>query len=293
MMIVSKIVQQGLELYVETDNIPFQYSANHKIQFVKDSNYSSYTVQAYCRLPKKSVGDKNVVLLSVDENTNLILPKEIFEESGSIQISISLTNSNNEIINLGIVSYRIRHSVGDSDAILSKDNEVWMEYVKTQVDIYFKESYQSKLNDFNTKYSDMNTKYNSINTTAQTVADNLKKTQTSEANAKASAESASKSQTDVTNKQNAVNQTVSNFNTDYTNKTNTFNTNYTSKTNTFNKNVEDKTNDALNQIETKLRNALDNIPNDYTELNEIINRLEALGLVVVDGYICQKGEFIK
>ena len=46
-MIVSKIIQKGLKMIPENKCIPFQYSSNIKMCFIKDENYKEYVLNGY------------------------------------------------------------------------------------------------------------------------------------------------------------------------------------------------------------------------------------------------------
>ena len=107
-MIISRIIQNGLDLSIETNDIPHQRSANHKIQFVKDPNYSNYSLQAYGKLPKTGYQESKEFKLELEDGNYIKLPSAVFATKGIFQIAISLTGVNGDIINLGIVSYKIR-----------------------------------------------------------------------------------------------------------------------------------------------------------------------------------------
>ena len=46
-MIISRIIQNGLDLSIETNDIPFQYSSNLHMKFVKDDAYKDWTLEGY------------------------------------------------------------------------------------------------------------------------------------------------------------------------------------------------------------------------------------------------------
>lgn len=156
-MIISKIIQNGLDLSIETNNIPFQYSANQKIQFVRDDEYSNWTLQGYARLPQVSLLESEDVTLVIDENDCVNLSPIFFKRNGKLRLSFSLAGNENEIIHLGIVEYLIRKSIGDTDTTLPDDEEVWIEYVHTEMNNYFERNYAGKLEEF-TKQSEEMTK---------------------------------------------------------------------------------------------------------------------------------------
>lgn len=156
-MIISKIIQNGLDLSIETNNIPFQYSANQKIQFVRDEKYSNWTLQGYARLPQESLTDTEDITLAIDENDCVNLSPIFFKRIGKLRLSFSLAGNENEIIHLGIVEYLVRKSIGDTDTTLPEDEEVWIEYVHTEMNNYFERNYSGRLEEFK-KQSDEMTK---------------------------------------------------------------------------------------------------------------------------------------
>lgn len=274
-MIISRIIQNGLDLSIETNDIPYQCSANHKIQFVKDSNYSNYSLQAYGKLPKTGYQESEEFKLELEDGNYIKLPSAVFATKGIFQIAISLTGTSGDIINLGIVSYKIRKSFGDSTNILPDNEKAWNSFVHLEVDNYFKTTYQSKLNDVNTKLNEVKQKTEETKQLKNEVV-SLKN--------------------DVTNLKNEANQAATKAETN-ANKTqeslNKFNQDMANTTADMDKRI-DKLNATATTMEERVNKALDSIPNDYSDLQKQVNEVEdreskdANGitqeLTITDGY---------
>lgn len=274
-MIISRIIQNGLDLSIETNDIPYQCSANHKIQFVKDSNYSNYSLQAYGKLPKTGYQESEEFKLELEDGNYIKLPSVVFATKGIFQIAISLTGTSGDIINLGIVSYKIRKSFGDSTNILPDNEKAWNSFVHLEVDNYFKTTYQSKLNDVNTKLNEVKQKTEETKQLKNEVV-SLKN--------------------DVTNLKNEANQAATKAETN-ANKTqeslNKFNQDMANTTADMDKRI-DKLNATATTMEERVNKALDSIPNDYSDLQKQVNEVEdreskdangiTQSLAITDGY---------
>lgn len=274
-MIISRIIQNGLDLSIETNDIPYQRSANHKIQFVKDPNYSNYSLQAYGKLPKTGYQESEEFKLELEDGNYIKLPSAVFATKGIFQIAISLTGVNGDIINLGIVSYKIRKSFGDSTNILPDNEKAWNSFVHLEVDNYFKNTYQSKLNDVNIKLNEVKQKTEETKQLKNEVI-SLKN--------------------DVTNLKDEANQAATKAETN-ANKTqeslNKFNQDMANTTADMDKRI-DKLNATATTIEERVNKALDSIPNDYSDLQKQVNEVEdrelkdanaiTQSLTITDGY---------
>ena len=274
-MIISRIIQNGLDLSIETNDIPYQRSANHKIQFVKDSNYTNYSLQAYGKLPKTGYQESEEFKLELEDGNYIKLPSAVFATKGIFQIAISLTGTSGDIINLGIVSYKIRKSFGDSTNILPDNEKAWNSFVHLEVDNYFKNTYQSKLDDVNTKLNEINKKTEETKQLKNEVI-SLKN--------------------DVTNLKNEANQAATKAETN-ANKTqeslNKFNQDMANTTADIDKRI-DKLNATATTMEERINKALDSIPNDYSDLQKQVNEVEdrelkdangiTQSLTITDGY---------
>ncbi len=126
-MIVAKIIQEGHTLTLEDLKQTFQYSANLKIQFIKDHKYSDYQVIGFYRNFAN-----NEYLLNIDNDGIFILGKDIFAKKGIVEFSFSLIK-NDEEVHLGIVKLEIKYAFGNDSAILPEEQETWISVVSTVV----------------------------------------------------------------------------------------------------------------------------------------------------------------
>lgn len=298
-MIISRIIQNGLDLSIETNDIPYQRSANHKIQFVKDPNYSNYSLQAYGKLPKTGYQESEEFKLELEDGNYIKLPSAVFATKGIFQIAISLTGINGDIINLGIVSYKIRKSFGDSTNILPDNEKAWNSFVHLEVDNYFNNTYQSKLDDFNTKYDDTVTKYNEIVETSTEV----KKEYDEVASMKKSVDSSKQSidntkkqidstydeykkfandtKTEINNAKQAIINGKNEINTlakekvdEYTQKVTDFNNNYNTKTASLDTKINEIQTNANEIVETSTEQLKENIAESK---NDAIKQIQSEG----------------
>lgn len=298
-MIISRIIQNGLDLSIETNDIPYQRSANHKIQFVKDPNYSNYSLQAYGKLPKTGYQESEEFKLELEDGNYIKLPSAVFATKGIFQIAISLTGVNGDIINLGIVSYKIRKSFGDSTNILPDNEKAWNSFVHLEVDNYFNNTYQSKLDNFNTKYDDTVTKYNEIVETSTEV----KKEYDEVASMKKSVDSSKQSidntkkqidstydeykkfandtKTEINNAKQAIINGKNEINTlakekvdEYTQKVTDFNNNYNTKTASLDTKINEIQTNANEIVETSTEQLKENIAESK---NDAIKQIQSEG----------------
>lgn len=58
-MIVAEIIQKGLTISSSTSDIPYQYSGNIQMQFIKDEGYDNFSVIGFYRTNyfEKTVGE--------------------------------------------------------------------------------------------------------------------------------------------------------------------------------------------------------------------------------------------
>lgn len=298
-MIISRIIQNGLDLSIETNDIPYQRSANHKIQFVKDPNYSNYSLQAYGKLPKTGYQESEEFKLELEDGNYIKLPSAVFATKGIFQIAISLTGVNGDIINLGIVSYKIRKSFGDSTNILPDNEKAWNSFVHLEVDNYFNNTYQSKLDDFNTKYDDTVTKYNEVVETSTEIKKeydevvSMKKSVDSSKqsidNTKKQIDStydeykkfATETKTEINNAKQAIINGKNEINTlakekvdEYTQKVTDFNNNYNTKTASLDTKINEIQTKADEVVETSTEQLKENIAESK---NDAIKQIQSEG----------------
>lgn len=298
-MIISRIIQNGLDLSIETNDIPYQCSANHKIQFVKDSNYSNYSLQAYGKLPKTGYQESEEFKLELEDGNYIKLPSAFFATKGIFQIAISLTGTSGDIINLGIVSYKIRKSFGDSTNILPDNEKAWNSFVHLEVDNYFNNTYQSKLNDFNTKYDDTVTKYTEIvenSTEVKKEYDEVVSMKKSVDSSKQSIDNTKKqidstydeykkfandTKTEINNAKQAIINGKNEINTlakekvdEYTQKVTDFNNNYNTKTKSLDTKINEIQTKANEIVETSTKQLKENIAESK---NDAIKQIQSEG----------------
>lgn len=298
-MIISRIIQNGLDLSIETNDIPYQCSANHKIQFVKDSNYSNYSLQAYGKLPKTGYQETEEFKLELEDGNYIKLPSAVFATKGIFQIAISLTGTSGDIINLGIVSYKIRKSFGDSTNILPDNEKAWNSFVHLEVDNYFNNTYQSKLNDFNTKYDDTVTKYTEIvenSTEVKKEYDEVVSMKKSVDSSKQSIDNTKKqidstydeykkfandTKTEINNAKQAIINGKNEINTlakekvdEYTQKVTDFNNNYDTKTASLDTKINEIQTNANEIVETSTEQLKENIAESK---NDAIKQIQSEG----------------
>ena len=298
-MIISRIIQNGLDLSIETNDIPYQRSANHKIQFVKDPNYSNYSLQAYGKLPKTGYQESEEFKLELEDGNYIKLPSAVFATKGIFQIAISLTGVNGDIINLGIVSYKIRKSFGDSTNILPDNEKAWNSFVHLEVDNYFNNTYQSKLDDFNTKYDDTVTKYTEIVETSTEVKkeyDEVVSMKKSVDSSKQSIDNTKKqidstydeykkfandTKTEINNAKQAIINGKNEINTlakekvdEYTQKVTDFNNNYDTKTASLDTKINEIQTKANEIVETSTEQLKENIAESK---NDAIKQIQSEG----------------
>lgn len=133
-MIVSTIKQFGLRLRADPEEIPFQYSANVQMKFIRAPDYVDYKVMGFYQAP----GDPDASKLDIDDEGIFNLGAGVFKRRGTLRISFALYK-NETIIHLEDIEYEIRNAIGDTSATLPSDEVVWMELVRKEVDEYLKD----------------------------------------------------------------------------------------------------------------------------------------------------------
>lgn len=138
-MIIAKIIQEG-QIITLKDVVPiFKYSANLKMQFVKDPKYEECILTGWY---KKHKGEE--YLLDIKEDGIFTLCQDVFSKEGSIYFSFALNRTDGEIIHLGVIEYVVQNSFGDADAILPEEQETWISVVSSAA----REAVEKEINDF-------------------------------------------------------------------------------------------------------------------------------------------------
>lgn len=300
-MIISRIIQNGLDLSIETNDIPFQYSSNLHMKFVKDVAYKDWTLEGYYALPKTNLVESKEYQLKINSDGTFKLDEKFFAKAGTIQFSFKLveTDSSGANVHLGIVKYLVRNSIGDTSTVLPEDKELWYTLVQQEVKKYFETNYSEKLNDFNTKYDDTITKYNEIVETSTEV----KKEYDEVASMKKSIDS-SKQSIDNTKKQidstydeykkfanetkieinnaklaiingkNEINTLAKEKVDEYTQKVTDFNNNYNTKTKSLDTKINEIQTKANEIVETSTKQLKENIAESK---NDAIKQIQSEG----------------
>ena len=300
-MIISRIIQNGLDLSIETNDIPFQYSSNLHMKFVKDDAYKDWTLEGYYALPKTNLVESKEYQLKINSDGTFKLDEKFFAKAGTIQFSFKLveTDSSGANVHLGIVKYLVRNSIGDTSTVLPEDKELWYTLVQQEVKKYFETNYSEKLDDFNTKYDDTIAKYNEIVETSTEV----KKEYDEVASMKKSVDSSKQSidntkkqidstydeykkfandtKTEINNAKQAINNGKNEINTlakekvdEYTQKVTDFNNNYNTKTESLDTKINEIQTKADEIVETSTEQLKENITESK---NDAIKQIQSEG----------------
>ena len=81
-LIVAEIIQKGLTISSSTSDIPYQYSGNIQMQFIKDEAYDNFSVIGFYRTNYF----EKTQLLEIDENGVFSLNKVL--ESSCMQVAL-------------------------------------------------------------------------------------------------------------------------------------------------------------------------------------------------------------
>ena len=101
-LIVAEIIQKGLTISSSTSDIPYQYSGNIQMQFIKDEGYDNFSVIGFYRTNYF----EKTQLLEIDEN--------------------------------GVFSLIVRSTIGNGNDILPEERTEWIKIVRSEVDGYLK-----------------------------------------------------------------------------------------------------------------------------------------------------------
>lgn len=299
-MIVSMIRQFGLRLRADPEEIPFQYSSNIQMQFIKDENYNDYTVVGYYIPP----GQHEAKLLSINDDGTFILGPDCFKQRGTLSFSFNLINSQEEV-HLGSIDFEVRYSFGDGDTILPEPEEVWISLVTQVAKDAIKEDVElvkQKANEAlqstslaNDKANEAQEYANNANQSANSASLSASSALTAKNDAKAASNSAIQAKQDAeqsaNNAKNSANtalknanasnkaiETVTQIKTEIENKANDFDTNYQEKLKSFNDNATSKQNAFDNSVQTantnfdnKVTQANSDLDNKITSANSLID----------------------
>ena len=300
-MIISRIIQNGLDLSIETNDIPFQYSSNLHMKFVKDDAYKDWTLEGYYALPKTNLVESKEYQLKINSDGTFKLDEKFFAKAGTIQFSFKLveTDSSGANVHLGIVKYLVRNSIGDTSTVLPEDKELWYTLVQQEVKKYFETNYTEKLNDFNTKYDDTITKYNEIVETSTEVKKEYDEVASMKKSVDSSKQSidntkkqidstydeykkfANETKIEINNAKQAIINGKNEINTlakekvdEYTQKVTDFNNNYNTKTESLDTKINEIQTNANEIVETSTEQLKENIAESK---NDAIKQIQSEG----------------
>lgn len=314
-MIFARITQNGTRLTLEKYEA-YKHSQNLMFEFIKDPIFEDYVVEGFARLNSKDIR------LEISEENTFKLDEKYFTNDMRIALSFALIKDD-EIIHLGIVSFRVSKAFGNLATPLDEHPDSWKVIVEKKVDDYFNENYKQQLDDFNTKKESIDSKYQEVMQANESVSKTLN--------------SVNEIANQIVQDKNEINKQVENFknevdnfNQEYDEKVNNFNQDYTQKVANFDKldinskkEITDLTNsskEAINNLSdsskkeisnlnesskqeiNNLKNSskkelsaqeseiLNNLKQQYSQFDSLINRLDELGLTVVENQICVEGE---
>lgn len=292
-MIYAEIIQNDREISLKRASV-YKHSKNLTFKFIRDSNYSDYVLQGFVR-----IGTKEYLLEMKDDDT-FVLNESYFSNERSVAFSFALTKDD-EIIHLGVVSLRVLSTFGNTATPLEEHPEAWELTVEKKVDAYFETNYKAQLEVFQEQKQEVDAKHQEVLKTSETVA----KTSDNISNI---ANVIKQDKSDIDSQVEVFNEDVNTFKNDYAQRVNDFDTDYKNKVATLDKldvTIKQEINDLANtskeeisSLSTQAKQDLSKQETDisnklsqqYTKFNDLINRLDALGLTVVDGNICMEGD---
>lgn len=292
-MIYAEIIQNDREISLKRASV-YKHSKNLTFKFIRDSNYSDYVLQGFVR-----IGTKEYLLEMKDDDT-FVLNESYFSNESSVAFSFSLTKDD-EIIHLGVVSLRVLSTFGNTATPLEEHPEAWEVTVEKKVDAYFEANYKAQLKVFQEQKQEVDVKHQEVLKTSETVA------KTSD-NISDIANVIKQDKSDIDSQVEVFNEDVNTFKNDYAQRVNDFDTDYKNKVATLDKldvTIKQEINDLANtskgeisSLSTQAKQDLskqeadisNKLNQQYTKFDELINRLDALGLTVVDEEICMEGD---
>lgn len=292
-MIYAEIIQNDREISLKKASA-YKHSANLTFKFIRDGNYSDYDLQGFVR-----IGTKEYLLEMKDDDT-FVLNESYFSNERSVAFSFALTKDK-EIIHLGVVTIRVLSTFGNTATPLEERPEVWEVTVEKKVDAYFEANYKTQLEAFQEQKQEVDVKHQEVLKTSEIVA------KTSD-NISDIAKVIKQDKSDIDSQVEVFNEDVNTFKNDYAQRVNDFDTDYKNKVATLDKldvTIKQEINDLANtskgeisSLSTQAKQDLskqeadisNKLNQQYTKFDELINRLDALGLSVVDEEICMEGD---
>lgn len=148
-MVIVKFIQDGLKCQLEGETDTYKYSKNLEMQFVKDEDHKDYEVTVFFLDQEKNEGK-----IDIDENGVFQLGERFFLRKEPFYLSFQLEKGD-EIQHLGNYKMRVCDAIGNGSSPLPEDPKIWIEYVDEEMDKYFNENFQPKLDKFNADYEEI------------------------------------------------------------------------------------------------------------------------------------------
>ena len=148
-MVIVKFIQDGLKCQLEGETDTYKYSKNMEMQFVKDENHQDYEVTVFFLDQEKNEGK-----IDIDENGVFQLGERFFLRKEPFYLSFQLEKGD-EIQHLGNYKMRVCDAIGNGSSPLPENPKIWSEYVDEEMDKYFNENFQPKLDKFNADYEEI------------------------------------------------------------------------------------------------------------------------------------------
>lgn len=148
-MVIVKFIQDGLKCQLEGETDTYKYSKNMEMQFVKDENHQDYEVTVFFLDQEKNEGK-----IDIDENGVFKVGERFFLRKEPFYLSFQLEKGD-EIQHLGNYKMRVCDAIGNGSSPLPEDPKIWIEYVDEEMDKYFNENFQPKLDKFNADYEEI------------------------------------------------------------------------------------------------------------------------------------------
>lgn len=148
-MVIVKFIQDGLKCQLEGETDTYKYSKNMEMQFVKDENHQDYEVTVFFLDQEKNEGK-----IDIDENGVFKIGERFFLRKDPFYLSFQLKKGD-EIQHLGNYKMRVCDAIGNGSSPLPEDPKIWIEYVDEEMDKYFNENFQPKLDKFNADYEEI------------------------------------------------------------------------------------------------------------------------------------------
>lgn len=148
-MVIVKFIQDGLKCHLEGETDTYKYSKNMEMQFVKDEEHQDYEVTVFFLDQEKNEGK-----IDIDENGVFKIGERFFLRKDPFYLSFQLKKGD-EIQHLGNYKMRVCDAIGNGSSPLPEDPKIWIEYVDEEMDKYFNENFQPKLDKFNADYEEI------------------------------------------------------------------------------------------------------------------------------------------